>query len=70
MGEKGSIGIKSRDPQKAYLGLLLNVHTQFQLTTSNLEPYGCGVGEGGGEMGLKSRDPKKAHLRHLLNVHI
>ena len=28
---------KSRDPQKANLGHLLNIHTEFQLTSSNLE---------------------------------
>ena len=27
----------SWDPQKAHLGSLLNVHTQFQLTSPNLE---------------------------------
>ena len=35
--KKGSMGVKRRDPQKAPLGPLLNVHTQFQLTDPNLE---------------------------------
>ena len=37
--EKGSTRVKSRDlpPQKAHLGPLLNVRTQFQLPNSNLK---------------------------------
>ena len=37
VGKKSSIGVKIRDPQKANLGPLLNVHPQFQLTSSNLK---------------------------------
>ena len=37
VGEKDSRGVKSRDLQKAHLGPLLNVHTQFRLPSSNLE---------------------------------
>ena len=33
-GENGSIGVKSRDPQKARLGLVLNVHNKFQVPSS------------------------------------
>ena len=29
--KKGSIVVKSRDPQKAHLGRLLNIHNKFQL---------------------------------------
>ena len=35
--KKGSIRVKSRDPQKERLGPLPNVHTKFQLTNCNLE---------------------------------
>ena len=34
IGRKGSMGLKSRDAQKAYLGSLLNAHTKFQLPSS------------------------------------
>ena len=30
VGKKGSIGVKSRKPQKAHIRPLLNVHTKFQ----------------------------------------
>ena len=37
LSKKSLMGVKSRGPQKAHLGPLLDVHTQFQLNNSNLE---------------------------------
>ena len=39
---QGEMGLKSRDTQKARLGLLLNIHTKYQL------PSSIWRGDGGG----------------------
>ena len=33
---RGEMGLKSQNLQKTYLGLLLNIHTKFQLPSSIL----------------------------------
>ena len=76
------MSLKSRDPQKAHLGTLLNVHTYFQLLPSIWRGVMRGIhykikkkrqkptfqGLSGGDMGLKRRYPQKAHLGPLLNI--
>ena len=79
---RDEMGLKSRDPQKAYLGLLLNIYNKFQLPSSIWRGIMRGTNSmnsknekttslelRGVEMGLKSRHPQMAYIGHLLTVH-
>ena len=75
--------LKSRDSQKAHLGPLLNVHTNFEVSSSIQKRIMPGNKFEGwkkskkthfwgcekGKIGLRSRDPEKTHLEPLPHEH-
>ena len=82
-GQKTSfLGQKNRDPQKAHLGPLVKVHTQFKLLSSIRRGVTRGTksrndrnerpilwGCEGVKWSRKVEPPQKAHLGPLPNVH-